>query len=80
MSDRKRVDHRFDRSRAPSLQWGGQRRGPDGEVPPAGIVLDCGWGRLIFAHTFADPEAVSQALRDERTGYSHFRRHFIGSN
>ncbi|WP_348674525.1 N-acetylglutaminylglutamine synthetase [uncultured Abyssibacter sp.] len=68
MSERKRVDHRFDRSRAPSLQWGGQRRGPDGEVPPAGVILNCGWGRLIFAHTFSELESVAQALREERTG------------
>ena len=68
MSDRKRVGHRFDRSRAPSLQWGGQRRGPDGEIPKDGIILDCGWGRLVFAHTFSEPADVAQALREERTG------------
>jgi GNAT-family acetyltransferase (TIGR03103 family) len=28
-------------------------------------VLDCGWGRLIFAQTFSDPAVLAQTLRDE---------------
>jgi GNAT-family acetyltransferase (TIGR03103 family) len=28
-------------------------------------VLDCGWGRLIFAQTFRDPAVLAQTLRDE---------------
>ena len=28
-------------------------------------VLDCGWGRLIFAQTFRSPEALADALRAE---------------
>ncbi len=31
-------------------------------------VVDCGWGRLIAGHTFADPAAVAQALLQERPG------------
>ncbi len=31
-----------------------------------GITLDCGWGRLIFAHTFPDPPSVAEALLDEK--------------
>ena len=29
-------------------------------------IVDCGWGRLIFAQTFETPEALAQALRAER--------------
>lgn len=31
-------------------------------------VVHCGWGRLIGAHTFADPAAVAQALLQEQPG------------
>ncbi|MFF5175992.1 N-acetylglutaminylglutamine synthetase [Micromonospora sp. NPDC000089] len=33
-----------------------------------GVVLDCGWGRLVFGQTFADPEAVADVLRSEAAG------------
>jgi GNAT-family acetyltransferase (TIGR03103 family) len=29
-------------------------------------IVDCGWGRLIFARTFASNEALAEALRAER--------------
>ncbi|WP_454063817.1 N-acetylglutaminylglutamine synthetase [Candidatus Nitrospira salsa] len=32
------------------------------------VVLDCGWGRLIFAHTFVEPEEVAATLLKERAG------------
>ncbi len=28
-------------------------------------IVDCGWGRLLFAQTFADPKALAEALREE---------------
>lgn len=33
------------------------------------VVLDCGWGRLIFAHTFTGPEEVASTLMQERSGH-----------
>jgi GNAT-family acetyltransferase (TIGR03103 family) len=30
--------------------------------------MDCGWGRLIFAHTFTGPEEVASTLLQERSG------------
>lgn len=33
-----------------------------------GVVLQCGWGRLLFAHTFPDPEIVGKAVLEERPG------------
>lgn len=32
------------------------------------VVIDCGWGRLIFAHTFASNEKLSQVIQCEDAG------------
>jgi GNAT-family acetyltransferase (TIGR03103 family) len=40
-----------------------QRRGMDDDV-----VLDLGWGRLVFGHTFGDVGGVLDALRAEESG------------
>src|SRR3546814_3814311 len=32
------------------------------------VVLEMGWGRLIFGPTFSDPAGIEAALRDERLG------------
>jgi len=40
----------------------------ESEEPKSGIVLPCGWGRLIFAHTFPEPREVARALLKERPG------------
>ena len=34
-------------------------------------VVDCGWGKLIFANTFKDPKAVARELLDEGSGRRH---------
>ena len=39
-----------------------------GGVTPAGVVLECGWGRLVFGQTFADDAALSTVLRSEEPG------------
>lgn len=36
-----------------------------GEGPTANAVLDCGWGRLLFAQTFETAEPLVEALRAE---------------
>ncbi|BCL15739.1 N-acetylglutaminylglutamine synthetase [Micromonospora sagamiensis] len=48
----------------------GRSTDPDA-VPPAGrtdVVLDCGWGRLVFGQTFRDPADVADVLRSEAAG------------
>lgn len=65
---RRRDHHRLAGRSAASLQ---PMR--DGNAPPTpGIVanasVDCGWGRLIFAHTFADLGAVAHTLLAEAQG------------
>jgi len=42
--------------------------GPEAKRPDVDAIVDCGWGRLIFAHTFSSPEAVVEALRPEAEG------------
>ncbi|MDP0501039.1 MAG: N-acetylglutaminylglutamine synthetase [Verrucomicrobiota bacterium JB022] len=38
------------------------------EASPPGVILPCGWGRLIFAHTFVDPTKVAETLLNEEPG------------
>ncbi len=38
-----------------------------GERPEANATVDCGWGRLLFANTFDDPETLVSAIRAEGT-------------
>lgn len=56
-----------------------ERIGPGGDPvvpgePPArpadsaDVVLECGWGRLVFGQTFADPSDVADVLRSEAAG------------
>ncbi|MER7415276.1 N-acetylglutaminylglutamine synthetase [Micromonospora peucetia] len=67
----------------PDRLRGGRRRervGPGGDPmaaepaePPTregdtDVVLDCGWGRLVFGQTFADQAAVAAVLRSEAAG------------
>jgi len=33
-----------------------------------GVVVHCGWGRLIFAHTFLDPKSVAETVLKEKPG------------
>lgn len=53
----------------PTLRnWGEAFTGENGKKLRRDVVLECGWGRLIFAHTFMDHEDLSETLRDEREG------------
>lgn len=54
---------RLKRFNAPSLKnWGEPAKGPQAEDLGENVVLDCGWGRLIFAHTFENPGTVADEL------------------
>ncbi|WP_229399712.1 N-acetylglutaminylglutamine synthetase [Micromonospora okii] len=47
-----------------------ERPAGDGRRPAGrdGVVLDCGWGRLVFGQTFTDQAAVAAVLRSEADG------------
>ena len=59
------LDHRLRRLRVHSMkeQPGSDDRAP---VEQESVILDCGWGRLLFAQTFRSDDALIEALRDER--------------
>jgi len=38
---------------------------PTSTFPVANATLDCGWGRLLFGQTFADPQRLASAMRAE---------------
>ena len=40
---------------------------PDGVRPD--VVLDCGWGRIVFGQTFTSADRLTSALRDEAGGH-----------
>ncbi|MCD8525985.1 MAG: N-acetylglutaminylglutamine synthetase [Alphaproteobacteria bacterium] len=32
------------------------------------MIVECGWGRLLFAHTFRDSKTIAETLQDEKEG------------
>lgn len=66
-NDRSR--HRIERRASASI---GPQRSPkpshQGEPLTEEATVDCGWGRMIFAHTFRDNQRLADAIRDEVDG------------
>ncbi len=56
---------RFSRGRLPEGS-SGDAGGVERE--PTDHIVDCGWGRLIAGHTFAQPQDIADALMAERPG------------
>jgi len=52
----------------PVRTWESTRDGPPGERPNESSWVDCGWGRLIFAHTYPTNQAIADELRQEEQG------------
>ena len=66
MSNTKNVKHQesdvLNVEKSPSLKsWG-----EPADLPENDIIIDCGWGRLIFAHTFKDSKIIAEQLREEK--------------
>lgn len=64
MNVQERLRERLKRSRA----LGGNPPLPNqgSAEPQANVAIDCGWGRLLFGQTFADPARLVAELCDER--------------
>ena len=63
------LNQRLQRGQAPSyerLQAQRAEGGTPSDCQPRAI--DCGWGRLLIGHTYADPAALAADLLDERAG------------
>ncbi len=68
MAQKYKTDHRFDRSNVPSLRsWDSKNLTPRIKVEDD-VVLDCGWGSLIFGHTFREQQNLVDILLQERQG------------
>ena len=67
VSDRSR--HRLERQGSATLRGFGEDdpRHKGTKLKPNAVV-DCGWGRLVFAHTFGDNAELAQTLLGEREG------------
>ena len=60
MNIRKR--HRYERQNLPSVQSWKRPSGPIGDRLDRDITVDCGWGRILFAHTFASSKTLVDAM------------------
>jgi len=69
MAIKKYMHHRLERTQAllDGMLERRQRDGTGTEVE-SNAVIDCGWGRLLFAQTFADQEFLVRCLLEERVG------------
>jgi len=67
MTDRKRdTRRRSQQHRLKRIRQEGMGRPVAGErSAQQNAMIDCGWGRLIFAHTFEDPKLLAETLRAE---------------
>lgn len=68
MVSQRRINHRFKRSNSPSLRNWQAPDGPTKENMESDVIVDCGWGRLIFAYTFADNDKLAEVLCEEEPG------------
>ncbi len=61
-----KIRHRVDRQGSPTLRnWDSPKR-VRGKQLASEATVDCGWGRLIFAHTFDDNRRLADAICDEQ--------------
>ena len=68
MNEKHSKHHRLQRIKSPTAGSWGEPVGPEQENMPANVEVDCGWGRLIFAHTYTEPKALARALQNETSG------------
>lgn len=68
MSKEESYRTRLARHRAPSVAGAESTRASTDETAAENSIIDCGWGRLIFAHTFQDNRELADALLEESVG------------
>jgi GNAT-family acetyltransferase (TIGR03103 family) len=60
-----RRQHRIDRQGSPTLRNWDDRTGLRGQRASSEATVNCGWGRLIFAHTFMDNLRLAETICNE---------------
>ncbi len=68
MTRSKKNDHRYQRTLSPSLRSWEQPHGRAAKKMKSDAVLNMGWGRLIFGHTFKKNRDIAKLLREEKSG------------
>lgn len=68
MSSPRGRQHRLERHASPTLSFVRRQQSAGDEAAKADAALDCGWGRLIFAHTFGDLDRLVAVMRQEKPG------------
>jgi len=63
-----RIKHRLERFHSPSARSWHESDYQETKNLPSEQIVDCGWGRLIFGHTFSDPARLAQIVRQEKEG------------
>ncbi|MBF0585937.1 N-acetylglutaminylglutamine synthetase [Prosthecochloris sp. N3] len=65
MNSKQRSEENLVPMQSPSMKsWG-----KPADLPRQEVVIECGWGRIIFGHTFRDNIRIAEILRDEKEGY-----------
>jgi GNAT-family acetyltransferase (TIGR03103 family) len=64
----RRARHRLERVRGISVRNWEQLSGPQAEDLAREAIVQCGWGRLLFGHTFRSLEKLAAELVHERGG------------
>ncbi|MBF0379588.1 MAG: N-acetylglutaminylglutamine synthetase [Magnetococcales bacterium] len=68
MSNDKLPDSMDPQKMASLKHWGNLPDDIDVDQMLENVVVDCGWGRLIFGQTFDDPQKLVQLLQQEQEG------------
>ncbi len=61
MSNKKIEPDFYDLEHSPSLKSWGEAA----ELPKEDVAIECGWGRLLFAHTFKSNKKIARQMREE---------------
>ena len=61
--------HRSEETLVPMQSPSMKSWGQPAELPKQDVVIECGWGRVIFGHTFHDNTRIAEILRQEKEGF-----------
>ena len=63
-----KIKHRLERFHSPSARSWQDNNFQETQKLLSEQIINCGWGRLIFGHTFSDPNRLAEILRQEKIG------------